>query len=108
MSLSKWWGFVNVDGGDNDISGKVDTNNPIYKFYEKDVGKYLNKFGAKRIVDNKGVYWYEIPITKEQGKAPVEAFGKTGAGILISGAGLSGAGVLGAAYIKSKKDKNGK
>ena len=24
-----------------DISGKVDTNNPIYKFYEKDMGKYL-------------------------------------------------------------------
>ena len=24
-----------------DISGKVDTNNPIYKFYEKEVGRYL-------------------------------------------------------------------
>ena len=40
-----------------DISGKVDTNNPIYKFYEKEVQKYLNKFGGKRVVDDKGVSW---------------------------------------------------
>ena len=57
-----------------DISGKVDTNNPIYKFYEKDVQKYLNKFGGKRVVDDKGVSWIEVPITKEQGKLPIEAF----------------------------------
>ena len=88
-----------------DISGKVDTNNPIYKFYEKDVQKYLNKFGGKRVVDDKGVSWIEIPITKEQGKAPVEAFGKIKVGVLGTGAIISGAGVLGASYIKSKKDK---
>lgn len=76
-----------------DISGKVDTNNPIYKFYEKDVAKYLNKFGGKRVVDDKGVSWIEIPITKEQGKMPVEAFG------IIATTGL-GAGVL------SKKETN--
>lgn len=64
-----------------DISGKVDTNNPIYKFYEKDMQKYLNKFGGKRVVDNKGVSWFEIPIKKEQGKLPVEAFGIAGLGI---------------------------
>ncbi len=58
-----------------DISGKVDTNNPIYKFYEKDVAKYLNKFSGKRVIDDKGVSWIEIPITKEQAKMPVEAFG---------------------------------
>lgn len=59
-----------------DISGKVDTNNPIYKFYEKDLGKYVqNKFGAKRITDDKGVSWYEVPIKKEWAKLPVEAFG---------------------------------
>ncbi len=74
-SLSRWLGFVNVNGGDNHISGKVDTNNPIYRFYEKDVAKYLNKFGGKRVVDDKGVSWIEIPITKEQGNLPVEAFG---------------------------------
>lgn len=57
-----------------DISGKVDTNNPIYKFYEKDVQKYLSKFGGKRVVDDKGVAWIEVPIKKEWGKLPVEAF----------------------------------
>ena len=58
-----------------DISGKVDTNNPIYKFYEKDVQNYLKKFDGKRITDDKGVEWIEVPIKKEQGKMPVEAFG---------------------------------
>lgn len=57
-----------------DISGKVDTNNPIYKFYEKDVAKYLNKFGGKKVVDDRGVSWVEVPIKKEWAKMPVEAF----------------------------------
>ena len=57
-----------------DISGKVDTNNPIYRFYEKDVQKYLNKFGGKRVKDAQGVEWIEVPIKKEQGKLPIEAF----------------------------------
>jgi hypothetical protein len=59
-----------------DISGKVDQNNPIYKFYEKEVSKYLvNKFGAKRIKDERGVEWNEVTITKEMKGKPVEAFG---------------------------------
>lgn len=58
-----------------DISKKVDTNNPIYKFYEKDVQKYLNKFGGKKIVDPQGVSWIEIPITKDKARLPIEAFG---------------------------------
>lgn len=63
-----------------DISGEIDTQNPIYRFYEKDLGRYLtNKYGAKVITDKQGVSWYEIPITKEMAKAPVQAF-KTGAG----------------------------
>ena len=66
-----------------DISGKVDTNNPIYKFYEKDVQKYLNKFGGKRVVDDKGVSWVEVPIKKEWAKMPVEAFA------LVGGVGLA-------------------
>ena len=58
-----------------DISGKVDINDPIYKFYEKDLGKYItNKYGAKQITDPQGVTWYEFNITPEMGKAPVEAF----------------------------------
>lgn len=59
-----------------DISGKVDTNNPIYKFYEKDLGRYLtNRHGAKPITDAQGVTWWEVDTKPEQGRAPVEAFG---------------------------------
>lgn len=85
-----------------DISGKVDTNNPIYKFYEKDVQKYLNKFGGKRVVDDKGVSWIEVPITKEQGKQAVEAFGKIATSPLYIGAGLSAWGVILSNKLKKK------
>lgn len=61
-----------------DISGKVDTNNPIYKFYNKEVRNYLNKFGGKEVTDDKGVSWVEIPIGKNS-KGAVEAFGLLGA-----------------------------
>lgn len=63
-----------VYGETFDISGKVDTNNPIYKFYEKDLQKYLNKFGGKKVVDKNGVSWIEVPVKKEWAKMPVEAF----------------------------------
>jgi hypothetical protein len=63
-----------------DISGKANQNDPIYKFYESEVGKYLkNKYGAQRITDPQGVEWWEVPIKPEHGKAPVEAFGIAGA-----------------------------
>ena len=59
-----------------DISGKVDTENPIYKFYNKEVRKYLvNKYGAKEIVDPQGVSWIEISITPKMKGLPIEAFG---------------------------------
>jgi len=59
-----------------DISGKVDTNNPIYKFYEKEMGRYLtNKYGAKVVTDKQGVKWYEVDVKPEIGQAPVDAFG---------------------------------
>jgi hypothetical protein len=59
-----------------DISGKVDTNNPIYKFYEKDVQKYLIKnYNAKRVTDENGVTWVEFDVDKSKAKLPVEAFG---------------------------------
>lgn len=59
-----------------DISGKVDTENPIYKFYEKTVQKYLkNKYGGKVITDPQGVKWVEIDVPKEAKRLPVEAFG---------------------------------
>lgn len=91
-----------------DISGKVDTNNPIYKFYEKDVQKYLNKFGGKRVVDDKGVSWIEIPIAKEQGQAPVEAFGKVQLGLLFKVAGVTALGALGTNLYNRREKKTPK
>jgi len=59
-----------------DISGEVDTNNPIYRFYEKDLGHYLkSKYNAQFITDDKGVSWWQLDIRPEMGRAPVEAFG---------------------------------
>jgi hypothetical protein len=62
-----------------DISGKVDTSNPIYKFYEKDVAKYLNKeYGIKQITDEQGVTWNKVEMTPKLTdkvlKSPVMAF----------------------------------
>lgn len=58
-----------------DISGKVDTNNPIYRFYEKDLGRYLkNNYSAKPVTDAQGVTWYEVPIKPEMASEPVTAF----------------------------------
>lgn len=58
-----------------DISGNVDKDNPIYKFYEKDVQRYLkNKYGGKVITDPQGVNWIEIDVSPDQKKLPVEAF----------------------------------
>lgn len=57
-----------------DISWKVDQNNPIYKFYEKEVGRYLkNKYDAKLVTDDKGVSWYQVDVKDSMGW-PVEAF----------------------------------
>lgn len=102
-------GIVDNNKETFDISGKVDTNNPIYKFYEKDVQKYLNKFGGQKVIDDKGVSWIEIPITKEQGNQPVEAFGKIQTGFLLNTAlGSAGAvgGLAGYKAIKEKKKVN--
>ncbi len=58
-----------------DISGKVDTNNPIYRFYEKDLGRYLkNNYDAKPIIDDKGVTWMEVNVDPEYADLPVPAF----------------------------------
>ena len=58
-----------------DISGKVDTNNPIYKFYEKEVGRYLNnKYNAELVTDPQGVKWWEVKVDKKMARMPIEAF----------------------------------
>jgi len=64
---------------DFDISGKVDTDNPIYKFYEKEVGKYLkNKYNAELVTDAQGVTWWEVDLRgKGFESKPVSAFLET-------------------------------
>lgn len=58
-----------------DISGKIDTNNPIYKFYEKTVGKYLiNHYGATKIKDPQGVEWWQIKVDSALKSKPIGAF----------------------------------
>ena len=76
-----------------DISGKVDTENPIYKFYEKDVQKFLNKLGGKKVVDDRGVEWVELDLSKEDPKKPVQAFGKAQVKTVLGGAAATGAGL---------------
>lgn len=61
-----------------DISWKVDQNNPIFKFYEKEIGRYLkNKYDAKLVTDDKGVSWMQVDLKESMGW-PVEAFRKWG------------------------------
>lgn len=58
-----------------DISGKIDTENPIYKFYEKEVGRYLkNKYGAEKVTDDQGVSWWQLKVNPDEAKKPVQAF----------------------------------
>ena len=65
-----------LDSETFDISGKVDTNNPIYKFYEKEVGNFLkSKYGADIVTDDRGVKWWQVRVTKEMADQPVLAFG---------------------------------
>jgi hypothetical protein len=60
-----------------DISGKVDQSNPIYKFYEKEVGKYLkNNYKAELVTDAQGVKWWQMNVPKEAGEQPVLAFNR--------------------------------
>lgn len=84
-----------------DISGKVDQNNPIYKFYEKELGRYLkNNFDAKLVTDKQGVNWMEVTIKPEH-KGPVAAFGKAKIGTILAGATGVGALTAGVAGVNT-------
>jgi len=88
-----------------DISGKVDTSNPIYKFYEKDVRKFLqNKFNAKEITDPQGVKWIELDVPKEAKDKAVQAYGGAKINTLLTGAGL-GVGAVAIAPLLASKTK---
>lgn len=61
-----------------DISNKIDTSSPIYRFYEKEVGKYLiNTYGATRVKDPQGVEWYQLDVPKDAAKKPVLALNQS-------------------------------
>ena len=50
-----------------DMSGKMDVNDPIYKFYDGAVDEYVNKFrkgNVQKITDESGVSWLETAITQ--------------------------------------------
>jgi hypothetical protein len=77
---------LNANKESFDISGKVDTNNPIYKFYEKDLGRYLkNTYDAKIVTDAQGVKWYEVDIKPEMANQAITAFSKDLPGIFGRG-----------------------
>ena len=58
-----------------DISGKVDKTNPIYKFYENEVAKYLkNNYKATEVTDKQGVKWMEVTIDPAMQNKPIDAF----------------------------------
>lgn len=89
-----------------DISGKVDTNNPIYKFYEKELGKYLkSKYDAKLVTDKQGVNWYEINIKPEWKDLPVEAFGFSSLQQMVKAGGLIGGGLIAQDILRGNKTK---
>lgn len=78
-------------GGELDI----DKDNPIYKFYESDVRKFLQKkYGAKLVTDPQGVSWYEVDVPKEAAEQPIKAFGKAQIGPLIGGAAVGAGATL--------------
>lgn len=60
-----------------DISGKVDTNNPIYRFYEQRVQRCLKRFRPtmERVTDRQGVTWFQILLYPADATRPVSAFG---------------------------------
>ena len=77
--------FGAVDQETFDISGSVDKENPIYRFYEKDIRKFLtNKYKAEPFTDDKGVTWWKVNVGPELKKLPIEAFAIAPVGALAS------------------------
>ena len=74
--------YDEVYGENFDASGKIDTANPIYKFYEGDVQQFLKRAypNMKRITDPQGVQWFQVPITPDLKTKPVKVIGKSKGG----------------------------
>lgn len=52
----------------------LDTDHTVYKFYEKDVRKFLAKMGAKPVEDSYGNEWMELEVNPEEAIKPVLAY----------------------------------
>jgi len=47
-----------------------------FRFYEETLAKYIkNKYGARKIIDEQGVEWWEFDVPQVAAKDPIEAFG---------------------------------
>ena len=58
-----------------DVSLRPLSDDPIYKFYESEMGKYLKKeYGAVQVTDAQGVKWWQVDVRPEH-KGPIKAFG---------------------------------
>lgn len=67
-----------------DISGKVDTDSPIYRFYEKEIGRFLkNQYGAKLVTDKQGVTWWQFGVPAGAAENPVPAFKEVSAPVKL-------------------------
>ncbi len=47
-----------------------------YRFYERDVLKFLKRIrpDMQRMTDEQGMEWFEIRLSEQDAKAPVQAF----------------------------------
>src|SRR5262249_32491215 len=64
-----------VDAETFDISGIIDTSNPIYRFYEHRIQRCLKRFRPimQRVTDHQGVTWFQIPLCSSDATRPVSA-----------------------------------
>lgn len=53
----------------------VDPENPIYRFYENEVGKYLKKrYQATKVTDAKGNSWWDVVVPVDAANTPVPMY----------------------------------
>lgn len=69
--------IIDAFGERFNISGKIDQESPIYKFYERELAKYLTKqYGATPVTDAQGVTWNQVDVPAAKATDPLFAFGR--------------------------------
>lgn len=60
------------------LASDVDSNNPIHKFYEGAVAKYVKKLdpNAQKVTDPQGATWLQMNIQPHHATQPINAFAK--------------------------------